>query len=144
MSCESRIQITVKLPAELHGSLSQAIKEGKYQNMTAAIITALEKELQEPIGMSEDLPNNDNEVQRLTIELQKNVTELEVSRATFEGIQRLTEEKDKRIVDLTREVEGLKKEVERLDMFAHYFKSVDVKQIEAPVAERVRPWWKFW
>lgn len=144
MSCESRIQITVKLPAELHGSLSQAIKEGKYQNMTAAIITALEKELQEPIGMSEDLPNNDNEVQRLTIELQKNVTELEVSRATFEGIQRLTEEKDKRIVDLTREVEGLKKEVERLDMFAHYFKSVDVKQIEAPAAERVRPWWKFW
>lgn len=144
MSCESRIQITVKLPAELHGSLSQAIKEGKYQNMTAAIVTALEKELQEPIGMSEDLPNNDNEVQRLTIELQKNVTELEVSRATFEGIQRLTEEKDKRIVDLTREVEGLKKEVERLDMFAHYFKSVDVKQIEAPAAERVRPWWKFW
>jgi Arc/MetJ-type ribon-helix-helix transcriptional regulator len=137
MSSESRIQITVKLPADLHGLLSAAIKEGKYQNMTVAILTALENELQEPTGMSQDLPNNDSEIQRLTLELQKNVTDLRVMQATFEGIQRLTEEKDKRIDDLT-------KEVETLNVFAHYFKNVEVKQIESPASEKVKPWWQFW
>lgn len=70
--------------------------------------------------------------------------ELAEVRAHFEGLQRLTEEKDKRINDLTREVEGLQKQVETLNVFAHYFKSVEVKQIEAPAAEKVKPWWKFW
>jgi len=135
MSSESRIQITVKLPADLYSSLSAAIKDGKYQNMTVAILTALEKEMREPVGMSKDLPNNDNEIQRLTKELQKNVTDLRVMQATFEGIQRLTEEKDKRIEDLT-------KEVEMLNVFAHYFKTVEPKQIEAPAEKK--QWWKFW
>jgi Arc/MetJ-type ribon-helix-helix transcriptional regulator len=137
MSSESRVQITVKIPSGLHASLTQAINEGKYNNMTAAMITALEKELTKPIRMSKDFQNSDNEVQKLTLELQKNVTELEVMRATFEGIQRLTEEKDKRIDDLT-------KEVETLNVFAHYFKNVEVKQIEAPTTEKVKPWWRFW
>jgi predicted RNase H-like nuclease (RuvC/YqgF family) len=137
MSSESRIQITVKIPSGLHASLTKAIKEGKYQNMTIATITALEKELKEPAGMSEELPNNDNELQKLTLELQKNVSELQVMHATCEGIQRLTEEKDKRIEDLTREVGTL-------NGFAHYFKNVEVKQIEAPPAERKKPWYKFW
>jgi len=135
MSSESRIQITVKLPAYLHSSLSTAIKEGKYPNMTSAILMALEKEIQEPAGMSQDLPNADKEIQRLTLELQKNVTDLQVMQATFDGIQRLTEEKDKRIDDLTREVE-------MLNVFAHYFKTVEPKQIVAPEAKK--PWWRFW
>ena len=135
MSSESRIQITVKLPSDLHSSLSTAIKEGKYPNMTSAILTALEKEIQEPAGMSQDLPNDDKEIQRLTLELQKNVTDLQVMQATFEGIQRLTEEKDKRIEDLT-------KEVEMLNVFVHYFKTVEPKQIEAPGAKK--SWWQFW
>jgi len=54
-----------------------------------------------------------------------------------EGLQRLLEEKDKRIEDLTREVGTL-------NGFAHYFKNVEVKQIEAPAAERKKPWYKFW
>ena len=70
--------------------------------------------------------------------------ELAEVRAHFEGLQRLTEEKDKRINDLTREVEGLQKQVETLNVFAHYFKSVEVKQIEAPAAEKKKPWWKLW
>lgn len=63
--------------------------------------------------------------------------ELVEVRAHFEGLQRLIEEKDKRIDDLTREVTTL-------NGFAHYFKTVEVKQIEAPAAEKVKPWWKFW
>jgi len=108
MSSETRIQITVKIPPGLHASLTKAINEGRYQNMTTVTITALEKELKEPAGMSDELPNNDNELQKLTFELQKNVTDLRVMQATFEGIQRLTEEKDKRIGDLTREIENLR------------------------------------
>jgi hypothetical protein len=29
-------------------------------------------------------------------------------------------------------------------MFAHYFKNVDVKRIEAPAVEKSKAWWKFW
>jgi hypothetical protein len=65
-------------------------------------------------------------------------------RVHFEGLQKLLEEKNKTIDILNREVEGLQKEVERLDIFAHYFKNVEVKQIEAPAAEKVKPWWRFW
>jgi len=64
-------------------------------------------------------------------------TELADIKARFEERQRLTEEKDKRI-------EALEREVSRLDMFAHYFKNVDIKQIEAPAAAKGKPWWKFW
>jgi len=55
--------------------------------------------------------------------------------AHYEGLQKLLEEKDKRIDDLTREVETL-------NAFAHYFKNVDVKQIEAPAEKK--KWWRFW
>ena len=86
------------------------------------------------------------EIERLTLALQESPDPVELAevRAHFEGLKRLLDEKDKRIENLNREVEGLQKEVERLDMFAHYFKSVEVKQIEAPAAEKAKPWWRFW
>ena len=68
--------------------------------------------------------------------------ELAEIKTRLEGLQVLTEEKDKRIEDLTREVETL-------NVFAHYFKNVDVKKLEAPAEsqddkkENVS-WWKFW
>ena len=61
--------------------------------------------------------------------------ELTELRSKHEIMQMLLQEKDSRIQDLTREVE-------RLDMFAHYFKNVEVKQIEAPGA--TKHWWRFW
>jgi hypothetical protein len=54
-----------------------------------------------------------------------------------EGLNLVIAEKEKRIEDLTREVTTL-------NGFAHYFKNIEVKQIEAPAAEKVKPWWKFW
>lgn len=48
------------------------------------------------------------------------------------------------IEEKNRSIERLEKEVNRLDLFSHYFKSNPVKQIEAPAAEKVKPWWKFW
>jgi pheromone shutdown protein TraB len=83
------------------------------------------------------------EIQELKESLAKspNPVELAKVQAHFEGLQKLLEEKQERIKDLTQEVEDKRKEVERLDMFAHYFKSVEVKQIEAPAAEK-KPWYK--
>jgi predicted RNase H-like nuclease (RuvC/YqgF family) len=63
--------------------------------------------------------------------------ELVQTRAYNEGLQKLLEEKDKRIEDLTMEVEDLRG-------FAHYFKTVEVKQLEAPKIDVIKPWWKFW
>jgi chromosome segregation ATPase len=61
--------------------------------------------------------------------------ELAKVQANKEGLERLLEEKDKRIDDLTRE-NGT------LNEFAHYFKNIEVKQIKAPGAKK--PWWQFW
>jgi hypothetical protein len=52
-------------------------------------------------------------------------------------MERLLEEKDRRIEDL-------KREVGTLNVFAHYFKNVEVKQIKASAAEKANPWWRFW
>ena len=54
-----------------------------------------------------------------------------------EGLNLLINEKEKRIEDLTKYKEDI-------GVFANYFKSNPVKQIEVPAAEKVRPWWRFW
>jgi Arc/MetJ-type ribon-helix-helix transcriptional regulator len=152
MPPESRIQITVKLPVNLHSTLSKAINEGRYSNMTAAIIAALEKELSDPAEMSRDIPDNNMNVQRLTQELQKNVSDLQVMQATFEGIQRLTEEKDKQIEEKDRHIETLKTDLEKAGQREEDLKKVhnnymlqmqtliNQKAIEAPGAKK--SWWR--
>ncbi|HEY3361033.1 MAG TPA: hypothetical protein VGK06_04180 [Methanosarcina sp.] len=153
MPTESRIQITAKLPIDLHATLSKAIEEGRYDNMTAAVIVALKKELSEPTEMSEDIQNADMEVQRLTQELQKNVSDLQVMQATFEGIQRLTEEKDKQIEEKNKHIETLKDELTKAErdkedlktMYNNYFLQtqtlINKRAIEAPGQKK---WWHFW
>jgi predicted RNase H-like nuclease (RuvC/YqgF family) len=54
-----------------------------------------------------------------------------------EGLSLVITEKEKRIEDLTREVTTL-------NGFAHYFKTAEIKQIEAPATEKKKPWWKLW
>jgi chromosome segregation ATPase len=91
------------------------------------------------IGYKENIRSLNIEIARLKEALSNSPDPVELAevRAHFEGLQRLTEEKDKRIEDLTREVETL-------NVFAHYFKSNPVKQIEAPETEKKKPWYKFW
>jgi predicted nucleic acid-binding Zn-ribbon protein len=130
------------------------ITEAGY-GISEAVTKGFEKLLEVPETNTQSTAQMTND--GLVIGLQAQVTTLEEKlakapdpvelaevRAHFEGLQRLTEEKDKRINDLTREVEGLQKQVETLNVFAHYFKSVEIKQIEAPAAEKSKPWWKFW
>jgi predicted nucleic acid-binding Zn-ribbon protein len=145
--------VTARIPIELYDKCNQ-----HYENMTDAVIAGLELLCNTDCKTDCNQCNTDcntdvitintlqNQINNLEDRLSKapDPVELAEVRAHFEGLQRLTEEKDKRIIDLTREVEGLQKEVERLDMFAHYFKSIEVKQIEAPAAEIKKPWYKFW
>jgi Arc/MetJ-type ribon-helix-helix transcriptional regulator len=116
--------LTIKVSNELYAELSLAITEGRYTNMTTAVTEALENELRQPSRQ-----DNDSVLQALR-------HNLDIIQTAYDGTQRLIEEKDKRIEDLT-------KEVEMLNMFAHYFKNVEVKQIGVP-AEKKKPFWKFW
>jgi predicted nucleic acid-binding Zn-ribbon protein len=124
----------------------QVMSKG-YTTITEAIIKGFERLIADPEKPKESSSSlNDG----LLTSLQNQIKSIEdklsqaPNPAELEGLQRLLEEKDERIKNLNREVEGLQKEVERLDMFAHYFKSVEVKQIEAPAAEKKKPFWKFW
>jgi predicted RNase H-like nuclease (RuvC/YqgF family) len=107
------------------------------------IIPDLEKQIEEAQRQIRDLENatmgKSAEILRLQTVIQEapDPVELAELRGQHNVIQRLLEEKDKRIEDLS-------KEVERLDMFAHYFKNVEVKQIEASATEKAKPWWRFW
>jgi predicted RNase H-like nuclease (RuvC/YqgF family) len=82
--------------------------------------------------------DKDRHIETLKAELEKAPDSVEFTKVQerLEGLQRLTEEKDKRIEDLTREIETL-------NVFAHYFKNVEVKQLEPP-GEKKKPWYKFW
>jgi acetolactate synthase regulatory subunit len=155
---EGKKRVNVYIPDDLYS----LVLNSEY-TMTEAIITGLTK-LLEPVregvdskidvstkedsgtSSTELVVSLQNQIKILEEQLSKapDPVELVEVRAHFEGLQKLLEEKTKTIDILNREVEGLQKEVERLDMFAHYFKSVEVKQIEAPAAEKVKPWWRFW
>lgn len=125
MASDKRKMLTIKVSYDLYNALNSAITEGRYSNMTVAVTEALEKELQQPSRQ-----NLDSVVQELR-------HELDVAKTAYSGTQRLIEEKDKRIDDLIREVETL-------NVFAHYFKAIDVKQLDSPETIKFKPWWKFW
>jgi len=90
-------------------------------------------------GYKENIKSLNSEIERLKAVIMNAPDPLELARLQErnEGLNLVIAEKDKRIEDLTREVS-------RLDMFAHYFKNVEVKQIEAPGVAKVKPWYKFW
>ena len=85
------------------------------------------------------LEDKDRAIKTLEDRLSKapDPVELAEVRAHYEGLQRLLEEKDKRIEDLTRYKEDM-------SSVANYFKSKKTELIEAPATEKVKPWWKFW
>jgi len=95
---------------------------------------------QDITGYKENIKSLNSEIERLQAVIMNAPDPLELVRLQErnEGLNLVIAEKEKRIEDLTREVS-------RLDMFAHYFKTTEVKQIEAPVtAEKKKAWYKFW
>lgn len=83
-----------------------------YPNQTSAVTEAFDLLLTK----SQNIPNES-----------QNIPEL---RATIEGLQLLLQEKDERINDLHRETETL-------SAFAHYFKSIEYRRLEASTEERM-------
>lgn len=83
-----------------------------YPNQTSAVTEAFDLLLTK----SQNIPNES-----------QNISEL---RATIEGLQLLLQEKDERINDLHRETETL-------SAFAHYFKSIEYRRLEASTEERM-------
>jgi predicted RNase H-like nuclease (RuvC/YqgF family) len=63
--------------------------------------------------------------------------ELAVTKKDNEGLKLLLEEREKRIEELYEHKENMSR-------FADYFRSIEPKLIEAPAAERKKPWWKLW
>lgn len=136
-----------KISAWIPAALYDEIEKAGYKSPTVAVTKGLELlvrtqngDIPETIG---DIPETEKnylrkEIERLTniIDKAPDPVELAEMKGNFTGMQRLLEEKDKRIQDLTREVETL-------NVFAHYFKNVEVKQIEAPV-EKKKSFWMFW
>jgi len=90
-------------------------------------------------GYKENIKSLNGEIERLQAVIMEAPDPLELARLQErnEGLNLVIAEKEKRIEDLTREVS-------RLDMFAHYFKTTEVKQIEAHAATEKKKWWKFW
>ena len=154
MSNESRIQVTVKLPLNIHSVLTQRVNEGTYPSMSAALIIALEKELVEAFRQSEDILETNSKCQILTADLEKKVSEMSILQATFQGSLKLSEEKDKRIDDLEKEIEALLTELKKINQDKEDLKSmhnnymlqmqtlINQKAIEVPGAKK--PWWRFW
>jgi hypothetical protein len=104
-------------------------------------IKELKARLEEKDKQIKDLESTSREKYTEILRLQNVIqeapdpVELAEMKGLYEGKMQVIEEKNKRI-------EALEREVSRLDMFAHYFKNVEIKQIEAPVEKK--KWWKFW
>jgi len=96
-----------------------------------------EEHKQDITGYKENIKSLNSEIERLQAVIMNAPDPLELARLQErnEGLNLVIAEKEKRIEDLTREVS-------RLDMFAHYFKTAEIKQIKAP--EEKKKWWKVW
>lgn len=152
MTTEEKQKINVWIP----GSLWKQIGSYGYESPTKATIAAFEalvlkeetgsnpevlgssqeefRKLQEEIGRYQE----ENRKLQESLRTAPDPLELAELRGTYAGIKGLIEEKDRSIERLEREVYRLDEEVRRLDMFAHYFKSLEFKQLPGSI-EEVKP-----
>lgn len=147
MPSESRVQMTVKIPSELYNQMSQAAKDKKYQSMSSIVVTALKKELHEPSSNSRVTLEKEENLLKLTTELQKYVSENAVLLANYHGVQRLLDDKEERIKELQEQLKVKDTQLEKITetmnaQAVHIQTLINQKQIEAPGAKK--PWWQIW
>ena len=99
-----------KIQCWIPESLWDNIESLNFPNQTSAVTEAFRALLEK----SQNKPNSSQEIPRLT--------------AVIEGLQLLLQEKDERVNDL-------KREVETLSIFAHYFKSLEYKRLDTTTPE---------
>lgn len=99
-----------KIQCWINGELWNKVEALNIPNQTIAVTHALEL----LVSQSNNIPNESQDIPRLE--------------ATVEGLQLLLQEKKERIQDL-------KKENDRLDFYAQFFKSFEHRRIEEPTEE---------
>lgn len=147
MPSESRTQMTVKIPSELHVQMLRVVKEEKYPSMSAVIISALEKEFLEPLSITSVVPGTDKELLKVKEELLKKDSENAVLLANYQGIQNLIADKDDRTTELKEQIVVKDTQIAKLTetmnaQAVHIQTLINQKQIEAQGAKK--PWWKIW
>jgi predicted RNase H-like nuclease (RuvC/YqgF family) len=161
---EDKRKINCWIPVSLYDKIGFA----GYENTTQAIITALQRLLENPgedtKGSSGDIEGYKKDLERIQKDLNQDITgykedikalqsenaklkedfakapdreELIKLQVTNEGLKSLLEERNKRI-------EEINSHYENISAFANYFKSSGPKLIEAPEAEKKKPWYRFW
>ncbi len=125
-----------KLKEDLSGY--HRIHEG-YKKDLSRIQKDLEQQKQDITGYKQDITALAAENAKLKEDLAKapDREELIKLQVTNEGLKSLLEEREKRIEEINSHYENIKS-------FANYFKSSEPKQIEAPAAEKKKPWYKIW
>lgn len=93
---------------------------------------------QDITGYKENIKSLNREIERLKSVIQEAPDPLELVRLQErnEGLNLVIAEKEKRIEEKEKRIEDLNRDVAMLNGFAHHFKSVEVKQIEAPASEK--------
>lgn len=115
--------------------------ESKNNQVESSLINQLQATIEEKDKQIKDFEYVSREKNAEILRLQKVIqeapdpVELAEVRAHFEGLQKVLEEKE-------RTIEILNRDVETLNVFAHYFKNTEVKQLEAPAVEKKRPWYR--
>jgi len=141
------------LPTSLYDSLVFAVSQGKYQNQTAGIITALEHDLDNTIVKelrdTIQLQAFSNEEKKAVI--QRLASDFSTVQATLAGHYNMCQEKNLRIVDLQKQVGVKDEQIEKLNEAVEK----QAVHIQSLIQENSRlnikilpettkkPWWKF-
>ena len=132
---ESKVPITIRIPANLYNALVKAVSDGLYTSQTACVIIALEQALNP--DMQATASNQQNE-----------------SNVAIQMMAQQLRDKEIRVLDLQAHTDTMKTEIDnlvnqlkakdrQLEAQAIHLQTVlNQKAIEAPGAKK--KWWQFW
>jgi Arc/MetJ-type ribon-helix-helix transcriptional regulator len=135
MTNESKVAITIRLPASLYNALVKAVSDGLYTSQTACVIIALEQALNP--DMQATASNQQNE-----------------SNVAIQLMAQQLQDKEIRVLDLQAHTDTIRNEIDnlvtqlmakdrQLEAQAIHLQTVlNQKAIEAPGAKK--KWWQFW
>jgi Arc/MetJ-type ribon-helix-helix transcriptional regulator len=135
MTNESKVAITIRLPASLYKTLIEAVSDGLYTSQTACVIIALEQALNSDLQATASNQQNESNV-------------------AIQLMAQQLQDKEIRVLDLQAHTDTMKTEIDnlvtqliakdrQLEAQAIHLQTVlNQKSIEAQGAKK--PWWKIW
>lgn len=119
-----------------HGVNNDVIKKEFDDSLTSAQITEMQGRIEEYKAQVQSLNSEISRLKTVIMEAPDPVDLVRLQERN-DGLNLLLGEKEKRIIELTQYKEDI-------GAFANYFKSKSPELIEAPAAEKKKPWYKFW